>query len=360
MGAPEGPTEADSARPGELLTSDSPRPTTSSTRASSSRAPAIGERVWITKAYAASASGCASTARESASSGTPTCRRLETARSVHLEAQTLLRARCQGAPCGSGAPARLSSSETAVSSDAGSSSSSATRARACGQRSSRNSSPSSSSKPSLAGSRRASSNMPKGTVALAGTLYSPLEGFSSARCRLLPPRHLLCSAKSESGSTGAGGAGGLSTLILGNVVCPPPAAAVPSSAVGCDQATWPPGSIVTLSLSPAMLRSSSSAVWSSQHASTTFWFLALIATCERTSTACAAGRSTATIPAGMSSQPVSVSVTAMQGRCSGAISRGNAFMAATRPTTSPRPWLTTSQRPRPADRRSCGRRARRH
>ena len=46
-------TLADSARPGEWETKNSPRPAQSSTSAASGDAPGSGERVWITKAYLA-------------------------------------------------------------------------------------------------------------------------------------------------------------------------------------------------------------------------------------------------------------------------------------------------------------------
>mmetsp|Transcript_71135 Transcript_71135/g.183414 ORF Transcript_71135/g.183414 Transcript_71135/m.183414 type:complete len:202 (-) Transcript_71135:1168-1773(-) len=99
---------------------------------------------------------------------------------------------------------------------------------------------------------------------------------------------------------------------------------------------------------------------SSQLASRTCWFRARIATCESTSTAWAAGSSTATMPAGMSSQPVSVSVTAMQGALPGASSPGRAFITSIVPATRAPPALTSSQGPMPAPRRSCGCRALRH
>mmetsp|Transcript_62376 Transcript_62376/g.165532 ORF Transcript_62376/g.165532 Transcript_62376/m.165532 type:complete len:254 (-) Transcript_62376:502-1263(-) len=84
-----------------------------------------------------------------------------------------------------------------------------------------------------------------------------------------------------------------------------------------------------------------------------------MATCDKASTACAAGRSTATMPAGMSSQPVRVSVNATHGACPWASAAGRALMTCTAPTAVP-PWLTTSHGPKPAARRSSGWSTRRH
>mmetsp|Transcript_71135 Transcript_71135/g.183413 ORF Transcript_71135/g.183413 Transcript_71135/m.183413 type:complete len:212 (-) Transcript_71135:1996-2631(-) len=167
---PLGDTDAESARPGELLTSDSPRPTTTSTSASSFFALASGDRVWITKAYLANASGCTSTASESALSGTPIWRRLDTARSVHLEAQTPFSARCHSFSSSRGVPATVSEVVIASSRSSGIMSSSTTARRTAAQSASSISSSRRSRKSSLIGSARTLSNMPNGTVQLTGTL----------------------------------------------------------------------------------------------------------------------------------------------------------------------------------------------
>mmetsp|Transcript_112085 Transcript_112085/g.280812 ORF Transcript_112085/g.280812 Transcript_112085/m.280812 type:complete len:246 (-) Transcript_112085:2478-3215(-) len=165
------------------------------------------------------------------------------------------------------------------------------------------------------------------------------------------------------GSTKAGGAGGLFTANCfppaADVGAEPPAEAS-SFAEGTAQVTSPEGPTESFSLAPFLPRNSASKASSSQLARSTFWLRARIATCESTSTACAAGRRTAEMPAGMSSQPVSVSVTAKIGPLPAGSSTGRAFMASTVPTVTPAPALTSSQGPRPAPRRSCGWRPRKH
>mmetsp|Transcript_57134 Transcript_57134/g.167760 ORF Transcript_57134/g.167760 Transcript_57134/m.167760 type:complete len:525 (+) Transcript_57134:891-2465(+) len=350
---PLGPTEAESARPGELLTSDSPRPTTTSTSASSLFALASGERVWMTKAYWAKARGCTSTASMSASSGTPIWRRLETARSVHLEAQTPFSARCQGAESSIGAPPFLSSARMAASRSSGIWSSSTTCWRAAASWPSSTRSSSFSRKSSFMGSARTFSNMPKGTVALTGTLYSPAFGVSSERWKLLPPRLLRFLAKSLIGRMFVGGGGGFTTLS-----CCFGAAALSTAGISFSaafvQVTSPLGATASFRHCPLRPCSCCRMASSSQLARRTFWLRARIATCERTSTACAAGRRSATMPAGMSSQPVSVSVTAMHGALPAGSSAGSAFITMTVPMIGGTPPLTSSHGPMPAPRRSCG------
>mmetsp|Transcript_28059 Transcript_28059/g.90349 ORF Transcript_28059/g.90349 Transcript_28059/m.90349 type:complete len:516 (+) Transcript_28059:380-1927(+) len=360
--APPGPTDAESARPGELLTSDSPRPTTTSMSASSLFAFVIGERVWMTKAYAAGCRGCARTASMRASSETPICFRLDTARSVHLEAHTPFIALCQGTSARSGAPTEVSCARTAASSLSGSSSSSTTKLRTFAQSSCSMSSSNSSRKSSFIGSFNTSSNIPKGTVALGGILYSPAFGVSSARWKLLPPMLLRFFTNSLMAKIMEGGGGGFGTtnLPLAAAALSASEAAAPSSFAGTDHVTSPLGLRDNLSLVPDKPCNSFKIASSSQLANKTFWLRARIATCESTSTAWAAGSNTATIPAGISSQPVSVSVTAMQGALPAGNSPGNAFIVSTVPMTLSAPALTSSQGPRPAPLRSCGCKLRKH
>mmetsp|Transcript_3007 Transcript_3007/g.6981 ORF Transcript_3007/g.6981 Transcript_3007/m.6981 type:complete len:209 (-) Transcript_3007:157-783(-) len=155
MDFPPPPTDAESARPGELLTRDSPNPTQSSTSCSPGSAPGRGDLVWITNAYCAVTSGCTNTARNSALSGTFICFRLATALSVHLEAQTEHNARRQSPK--SLAPRALQSASPMWS---GTASSLTTNSRASASSPSPRISSSSSSKPSFALSANSCSKTP--------------------------------------------------------------------------------------------------------------------------------------------------------------------------------------------------------
>mmetsp|Transcript_13332 Transcript_13332/g.36624 ORF Transcript_13332/g.36624 Transcript_13332/m.36624 type:complete len:385 (+) Transcript_13332:863-2017(+) len=291
----------------------------------------------------------------------PTCRRLDTARSVHFEAQTPFRAFCHCVSAARGAPRVDMALHTALSSFSGRTSSSTTSFRTSGHFSSSTSSSSCSRTSSFSGSSSTFSKMPNGTVALGGTAYSPPLGFSSERWKDFPPRLLPFLRNSEMDRTRDGGAGGFfTTIFLPAAAEAPPASAAPSSSRAAAHVTSPLGPTESDILLPALPLSSCRRASSSQLARRTFWLRARIATWERTSTAWAAGRSTATIPAGMSSQPVSVSVTATHGPLPAGSSAGNAFIASTVPTTRSRPALTSSQGPRPAPRRSWGCRPRRH
>mmetsp|Transcript_13393 Transcript_13393/g.40117 ORF Transcript_13393/g.40117 Transcript_13393/m.40117 type:complete len:226 (+) Transcript_13393:792-1469(+) len=221
-------------------------------------------------------------------SSKPTCLRLDTARSVHFEAQTPLSALCHGAPAGRGAPSDDMAPLTAASSLSGRANSSTMSLRTSGHLPCSASSWNSSLSPWFAGSLRTSSKTPKGTVALGGTAYSLPLGLSSDRCTDFPPRLLLCAKKSDMGRTRQGGAGGLLTASFPPEETHPVSASVaalPSLHVAAVHATSPLGPMDTDMLVPAFPLRSSRRASSSQLASRTLWLRARIATCESTSTA---------------------------------------------------------------------------